>query len=64
MELVLNGRKEKKKKNVQFVATFHLLRHGKPMTHERLVLFFEDLQHLKETIDKFQWVGKNNHVHT
>jgi hypothetical protein len=43
MELVLNGRKAKKKKNVQFVATFHLLRHGKPMTHERLVLFFEDL---------------------
>ncbi len=35
MESVLNGRKAKKK-NVQFMATFHLLRHGKPMTCERL----------------------------
>jgi hypothetical protein len=64
MELEFNGRKAKKKQNVQFVATCHLLRHGKPMTHERFVLFFEDFQHPKETIDKFQWVGNNDHIHT
>jgi hypothetical protein len=31
-ELVVNGRKAKKK-IVQFVAIFHLLKHGKPMTN-------------------------------
>jgi len=32
MQLVLNGKKvENKKKYLEFVTTFHLLKHGKPM---------------------------------
>ncbi len=50
VELVVNGRKAEKKKQIgQFVAIFHLLKHGRPMTdfeHMRYLFNFLKVNHM------------------